>query len=105
MNQPATKSTPTDNIKIFTFDPFMISNHNNCSKLYDITVTVMPAGRRKSSSSKVCEMELNLHETKPKLDSVTLVQYMEATLCILYEMATKDDASFPQALQFIWLPD
>ena len=53
----------------------MISNHNTCNKLYDIRdfVTVMPAERREGSSITVGDIELNLLETKPKLDSITLM--------------------------------
>ena len=51
-NQPAAKTSPIDNGKGLTFDPFMFSDHKACNKLYDIRdyVTVMPAERREGSS-------------------------------------------------------
>ena len=104
MNQPATQSTPTDNGKDLTFEPFMISNHNTCSKLYNIRdfATVMPTECREGTSIKVGDIGLNLPETKPKLDSITLMWHIEAFLHILREMVTKDGTSLPNAA--CWLP-
>ena len=96
MNQPSAKSSPIDKGKGLAFDPFMFSNHKACNKLSDIRgfVTVTLAKQRGV-------IELNLPETKPKLDSNTPMQYMEATLRILREMATKVGTSFPQVLQYV----
>ena len=105
-NQPAAKTSPIDNGKGLTFDPFMFSDNKACNKLYDIRdyVTVMPDERREGSSIKVGEIELNLPETKPKLASITPVQYMEAALRILWEMATKDWRLLSTSVAVCWLP-
>ena len=91
-----------DNGKGQTFDPFS-SNNSNSSKFYDIKdfVTTMPTERKDGASNKVGDMELNLTDTKPKLDNITQMQYMEASLSILREMAVKDGASLPQVLQYV----
>ena len=61
----------------------------------------MPTEGREGGSIKVGDVELNLVESKPKLDSVTLLQYTEAPLRILREMALKDGASLPHVLQYV----
>ena len=52
-NQPAAKSSPIDNGKGLTFDPFMFSNQKACIKLSDMRdfVTVTQVERRGGSSS------------------------------------------------------
>jgi len=91
-----------DNGKGHTFDPFSVSN-GSPTKFYDIRdfVTVIPAERKEGGSIKVGDFELNLSGSKPKLDSITQMQYMEASLRILREMATKDGASLPGVLQYV----
>jgi hypothetical protein len=44
---------------------------------------------------------MHLPDSKPKLDSISPLQYMEASLRILREMATKDGASLPQVMQYV----
>ena len=61
----------------------------------------MPTEGREGGSIKVGDVEPNLMESKPKLDSVTPLQYMEASLRILCEMALKDGASLPHILQYV----
>ena len=97
-NQPVSDpSINMDNGKGLTFDPFSCNNSNS-SKLYDIRdfVTTMPTERKEGASIKARDMELNLMDTKPKLDNITQMQYMEASLRIQREMAVKDGASLPQ---------
>ena len=61
----------------------------------------MPTEGREEGSIKVGDVELNLVESKPKLDSVTPLQYMEASLWILRELALKDGASLSHVLQYV----
>ena len=61
----------------------------------------MPTERKDWASIKVWDMELNLTDTKPMLDNINQMQYMEAFLCTLQEMAVKDGASLPQVLQYV----
>ena len=61
----------------------------------------MPTEGREGGSIKVGDVELNLVESKPKLDSVTPLQYMEASLWILRELALKDGASLSHVLQYV----
>jgi len=86
-----------------TFDPFGCTSQNSGSKFYDIRefITVMPLERKEGGTLKVGDIELNLSESKPKLDSITPMQYMEAALRILREMAAKDGASLEQVLQYV----
>ena len=93
-------------VRGLSFDPFMISNHSiappvSCTACIRECVTVMPAERREGSSIKMGDIKLNKPESKPKLDSITLMQYMEASHRILHDMATKDGASLPQILQYV----
>ena len=82
-NQPVSDpSINMDNGKGLTLDPFSCNNSNS-SKLYDIRdfVNTMPTERKEWASIKVGDMELNLTDTKPKLDNITQMQYREASLC------------------------
>ena len=101
-NRPASENISMSDGRGLTFDPFNC-NSGNISKLYDIRdfVTVMPTERKEGAPIKVGDMELNLIDTKPKLDTITQMQYMEASLRILREMAVKDGASLPQVLQYV----
>ena len=102
-NQPSGQTTCHDNGKGLTFDPFDCTGTSASSKSYDIRdfITTMPTEGREGGSIKVGDVELNLVESKPKLDSVTPLQYMEASLRILREMALKDGANLPQVLQYV----
>ena len=85
VNQPVSDEIINmDNGKGLTFDPFCCFSSNS-SKLYDIRdfVTTMPSEHKEGASNKVGEMKLNLMDTKPKLDNITQMQYMEASLHIL----------------------
>ena len=102
-NQPVSDPTINmDNGNGLTLDPFSCNNSNS-SKLYDIRdfVTTMPRERKEWASIKAGDMEFNLTDTKPKLDNIPQMQYMEASLCTLQEMAVKDGASLPQVLQYV----
>ena len=73
VNQPISdQSINMDNGKGLTFDPFCCNNSNS-SKLYDIKdfVPTMPTEHKEGASNKVGEMELNLMDTKPKLDNTS----------------------------------
>ena len=102
-NQPSGQTTCHDNGKGLTFDPFDCTGTSASCKSYDIRdfITTMPTEGREGGSIKVGDVELNLVESKPKLDSVTPLQYMEASLWILHEMALKDGANLPQVLQYV----
>ena len=102
-NQPSGQTTCHDNGKGLTFDPFDCTGTSASCKSYDFRdfITTMPTEGREGGSIKVGDVELNLLESKPKLDSVTPLQYMEASLRILREMALKDGANLPQVLQYV----
>ena len=102
-NQPSGQTKCHDNGKGLTFAPFDCTGTSASCKSYDIRdfITTMPTEGREGGSIKVGDVELNLVESKPKLDSVTPLQYMEASLRILCEMALKDGANLPQVLQYV----
>ena len=102
-NQPDGQVTTLNNGKGLSFDPFDCAGTSAGSKPYDIRdfITTMPIEGRGGGSIKVDDVEINLVESKPKLDSVTPLQYMEASLWILREMALKDGASLPHVLQYV----
>ena len=58
----------------------------------------MSTERREGSSREVDDIELNLSKKKPQLDSITPMQYMEASL---RDMATKDGTSLPRVQQYV----
>ena len=102
-NQPDGQATIHNNSKGLTFDPLDCAGTSASSKPYDIRdfITTLPTEGRGGGSIKVGDVELNLVESKPKLDSVTPLQYLEASLWILREMALKDGASLPDVLQYV----
>ena len=102
-NQLNGQAATHDNGKGLTFDPFDCAGTSASSNPYDIRdfITTMPTEGREGGSVKVGDVELNLVESKLKLDSVTPLQYMEASLGILREMALKDGASLPHVLQYV----
>ena len=102
-NQPSGQTTCHDNGKGLTFDPIDCTGTSASCKSSDIRdfITTMPTEGREGGSIKVGDVELNLVESKPKLNSVTPLQYMEASLRILREMALKDGTNLPQVLQYV----
>ena len=76
------QATTHDSSKGLTFDLFDCAGTSASSKPYDIGdfITTMPTEGREGGSIKVGDVELNLVESKPKLDSLTPLQYMEASL-------------------------
>ena len=83
-----------------TFDP------STCyvaspGKLYDLRdfITVMPEFREKSTALKVGNIELTLPTQRPKLESITPLQYMEGSLRVMREIA-KDGQSLTELLQY-----
>ena len=90
--------------KQHTFDPFEIMFQGSVidqSKCKDIReyVTVMQERRENSPSFKLGEMQFCLANSKPKLDDISPLQYMEASLRIVRESAMKEGADLSQVLQ------
>ena len=83
-----------------TFDPFNC-NVASPGKLYDLRdfITVMPEFREKSTALKVGDIELTLPTQRPKLESITPLQYMEGSLRVMREMA-KEGRSLTELLQY-----
>lgn len=105
-NPPTRAEGPqSDPGKAQTFDPFSLDFPSLSHKLYDIRdyVTIMPSEKDKMTPStlKFGDFELTLPETKPKLDSITPLQYFEASLRILREMVLKEGVSLTVAMQYV----
>ena len=99
--QPAAGKEPSVN----TFDPFHTSPAPALSrKMRRITdfITAPLESKPKKSSFMLGDFEISVPESKPRLDSVTPMQCMEASLRILREMALEDGVTLEQALS-MWV--
>ena len=101
LGQPVGAPEDSAKGKIHTFDPFELDQTRLPSKLYEVRdyVTLLPEPTGKTSVM-LGEVELTIPSAKPKVDSISPLQYMEASLRILREMA-KDGQSTGALLQYV----
>ena len=105
--QMADHRTPGNNEgKQNTFDPFefeLWKHSADTLKCRDIRDFVSLFQEQSINTSKVTvgEIEVSLPESKTKLESITPLQYMEASLRILREMAIKDAAPPESILNYV----
>ena len=101
LGQPVGAPEDSAKGKIHTFDPFELDQTRLPSKLYEVRdyVTLLPEPTGKTSVM-LGEVELTIPSAKPKMDSISPLQYMEASLRILREMA-KDGQSTGALLQYV----
>ena len=85
------------------FDPFQFgeTSSGTNSTVRDIRdfVTLFPE-RSERTSVRLGDVELSLPDSKPKIDHINQLQYMEASLRIMREMALKDGDSLEKILQY-----
>ena len=96
MNKPDGQM-PINNVKGLTFDLSGCVGTSTSSKLYHIHdfITTMPNRGKEGDAIKVGNVELKLMESKHKLDSVTLLQYMKASLRLHRHVMTFKDGTVP----------
>lgn len=84
------------------FDPFQISDTTSGSSVRDIRdfVTLLHHERPERTSVRLGDVELTLPDSKPKVDNISPLQYMEASLRIMREMAIKDGDSREKILEY-----
>ena len=84
------------------FDPFCFDSNvtTETSKCRDIKDFVTLLQQNDKQVFKMGGVELTIPESKPKLESITPLQYMEASLKILREMAIKDGADLETVLHY-----
>ena len=101
LGQPVGAPEDSAKGKLHTFDPFKLDQTRLPSKLYEVRdyVTLLPEPTGKTSVM-LGEVELTIPSAKPKVDSISPLQYMEASLRILREMA-KDGQSTGALLQCV----
>ena len=88
LGQPASSLEDQSKVKPHhTFDPFECAQARLPSKLYELKdfITLFPEPQAKTSVM-LGEVELTIPSAKPKLDNISPLQYMEASLRILREM-------------------
>ena len=95
--------SPATQGKNNTFDPFELQMQTGldkpkCKEIRDY-ITVIQERRDSSPTLKLGDMEFCLSNAKPKLDNVTPLQYMEASLRIVRESALREGADLNQVLQ------
>ena len=89
--------------KQHTFDPFQVQmqagiEKPKCKEIRDY-ITIIQERKDNSPTFKLGDMEFCLSNTKPKLDNITPLQYMEASLRIVRESALKEGADLNQVLE------
>ena len=92
--------------KILSFDPFDfdLSNTQACSnkaKLREIKDYVAPDQTHEKQTVTLGGIELSIPESRPKLESVTPLQYIGASLKIVREMVLDDGADIEVVMQYI----
>lgn len=84
----------------FQFDSVKTVNSNTYREIKDF-ITLFQEERSESNSFKIGDIELKLPESKPKLQDISPLQYMEGSLRILREMVLKDDAKVEQIMHYV----
>ena len=101
LGQPVAAPEDSAKGKIHTFGPFELDQPRLPSKVYEVrdyvTLLPKPAGK---TSMMLGEVQLIIPSAKPKVDSISPLQYMEASLQILRKMA-KDGQSTGALLQYV----
>ena len=88
--------------KPLTFDPFNCPPTSDNVSFRDIRdfVTQLPE-QKKKNTFKMGDVELSIPDSKPKLENITPLQYMEASLRIAREMVQKDGADLQKVLAYM----
>ena len=100
---PESQSAPSSTGKSLSFDPFDFDINNmeaSPVKPKDIKDYVTLLQTREKQTVSLGGIELTIPETKPKLESISPLQYMEASLKIMREMALKDGADLETVLHY-----
>jgi len=105
MNLLTSEAPPTtkDTGKNLTFDPFdfnLSSVETSSAKARDIKDYITLSQTKDKQTVSLGGIELTIPETKPKLETVTPLQYMEASMKIMREMALKDGADLETVLRY-----
>jgi hypothetical protein len=97
----STNSQQDSEGKPLVFDPFNCGRGAPC-KLYDIRdfITLL-AEKNPKTSVRVGDVELTLPDSRPKLETVTPLQYMEAAIRIAREMVDKDGADLQRIMDYL----
>ena len=100
---PESQSASSSTGKNLSFDPFdfdmnnLEASHVNPNDIKDY-VTLLQTGEKQSVS--LGGVELTIPESNPKLEAISPLQYMEASLKIMREIALKDGADLETVLQY-----
>ena len=101
-NQPTDKQQSSAG-KPHVFDPFSFDSvSSDSSKCRDVKdyVTLLHETNKNKQTLNLGGVELSIPETKPKLESISPLQYMEASQKILREMVFKDGADLETVMEY-----